>query len=122
MLATGWKHGQESSESPKGLISPECASVIFDICTTAGVLQDDFSVDLCMSANSIETILDSNIPSSYREEYFMNRDEIAQTILHSRYVNMYNLLGVSLSGELFRLFTCNHLWLHIFLFNQSTLH
>ena len=90
--------------SSKGgdMLSLECAHAIFDICALDGsILLDDSSVNLDISGSIIQSILDSNISAEYKEEYMTNRKEVVDTILHSRYCNMYNLLKVR-----FILYTC----------------
>jgi hypothetical protein len=77
------------------MLSLECAHAIFDICALDGsILLDDSSVNLEISGSTIQTILDSNISAEHKEEYMANRKEVVDTILHSRYCNMYNLLKV----------------------------
>lgn len=89
--------GNIKNPSNKGgdMLSLECAHAIFDICALDGsILLDDSSVNLDISGSSIQAILDSNISAKHKEEYMENRKEVVDTILHSRYCNMYNLLKV----------------------------
>ena len=93
------RKGIENIKDPSGnksddILSLECAHAIFDICAAEGVLLDDSSVDLDIAGSTIRTILDSKISPEHKEEYLQNRAEVVAIILHSRYVNMYNLLKV----------------------------
>ena len=93
------RKGIDNIKDPSGnksddVLSLECAHAILNICTAEGVLLDDSSVDLDISGSTIQTILDSKISLEHKEEYLQNREEIVVIILHSRYVNMYNLLKV----------------------------
>ena len=79
------------------MLSLDCSDVIYDICASEGLLHDDCSLALDASADSIKMIIYSKITAwpRHQEEYFQNRDRLVKTILHSRYANLYNLLGVS---------------------------
>lgn len=98
MLVNGGDQNNSHSETSKG-ISSECAEIVFDICRSERILQQDFSVDLGMSEDKVRSILDSKIPLSHRDEYIQNRGFIIKTILHSRYINLYNLLRDHLCEE-----------------------
>eukprot|EP00986_Skeletonema_menzelii_P002949 scaffold855_cov140-Skeletonema_menzelii.AAC.10 len=98
------RKGIDNIKDPSGnksddILSLECAHAIFDICAAEGVLLDDSSVDLDIAGSTIRTILDSNISPEHKEEYLQNRAEVVAIILHSRYVNMYNLLKNHLSEQ-----------------------
>jgi hypothetical protein len=94
------RHSEEEHHvSKKYLISVDCAHAIYDVCTSEGLLPDDSSLVLETSEDTIKTILDSNIPALYQQEYSLNRDAIVDTILRSRYVNLYNLLRDHLSED-----------------------
>eukprot|EP00985_Skeletonema_marinoi_P008667 scaffold3964_cov77-Skeletonema_marinoi.AAC.5 len=98
------RKGIDNIKDPSGnksddVLSLECAHAILNICTAEGVLLDDSSVDLDISGSTIQTILDSKISLEHKEEYLQNREEIVVIILHSRYVNMYNLLKNHLSEQ-----------------------
>ena len=87
-------HTVESRPSTKTLLSPECARTVYKICATSGLLHDDGSLILDTTDNEIKKIIDSKIPTQHREEYYQNSDMVVKTILHSRYVNLFNLLRV----------------------------
>ncbi|KAK1734515.1 4-hydroxyphenylpyruvate dioxygenase [Skeletonema marinoi] len=98
------RKGIDNIKDPSGnksddVLSLECAHAILNICTAEGVLLDDSSVDLDISGSTIQTILDSKISLEHKEEYLQNQEEIVVIILHSRYVNMYNLLKNHLSEQ-----------------------
>ncbi len=98
MLIRGLGNIKDSSGSKSDdILSLECARTIFDVCAAEGVLLDDSSVDLDISGSTIQSILDSKISLDHKEEYLQNRQEVVEIILHSRYVNLYNLLKVRLS-------------------------
>lgn len=93
MLVKGVQNGMASSTNS---LSLECASAVFDTCVSEGLLNDDFSLILDTTEDAISEILGSKVPDLHQEEYSCNRDEIVKTILHSRYVNLYSLLRVSI--------------------------
>jgi hypothetical protein len=109
--------------SNKGdVLSLECAHAIFDICAGGGVFLDDSSVDLDISGSTIQMILDSKIPLEHKEEYLQNRKEVVEIILHSRYVNMYNLLKVRFMCAFASHFVAAcHLSKHLLLLPESPL-
>jgi hypothetical protein len=99
-------HAEATLGPPQRLLSPDCAEVIYNICASEGLLQDDCSLKLDASEDSITQILSSKIPISFQEEYDQNKVDIVKTILHSRYVNLYNLLRVSNSTAMYMLPAC----------------
>lgn len=97
MIRKGLDNIKDSSGNKSDdVLSLECAHAIFDVCAAEGILLDDASVDLDISGSTIQTILDSKISLDHKEEYLQNREEVVEIILHSRYVNLYNLLKVRL--------------------------
>mmetsp|Transcript_25782 Transcript_25782/g.40449 ORF Transcript_25782/g.40449 Transcript_25782/m.40449 type:complete len:740 (+) Transcript_25782:77-2296(+) len=100
MLRKGLDNIKDSSgKKSDDVLSLECAHAIFEVCAAEGVLLDDSSVDLDISGSTIQKILDSKISLDHKEEYLQNREEVVEIILHSRYVNMYNLLRNHLSEK-----------------------
>jgi hypothetical protein len=97
LIVKGIHHDKESSG--KDLVSSECASAIFDVLASEGVLQDDYSLDLNVPKDHIKSMLDSKLPSSCREEYDENQGSILNAIMRSRYVNLYSLLRDHLSEK-----------------------
>ncbi|KAL3766600.1 hypothetical protein ACHAW5_002016 [Stephanodiscus triporus] len=83
----------------KGSLSPDCAGAVYDICARGGLLHEDSSLALDATEDSITMTIDSMIPALHREEYDRQRVGTVETILHSRYVNLYNLLRDHLSEE-----------------------
>ncbi len=75
-------------------LSAGCALAICDVCAMGGLLHDNSSLVLDATEDIIRTIIDSGIPPVHREEYLAKRDGIVESILHSRYVNLYNFLRV----------------------------
>ncbi len=80
---------------PQRMLSPECAEAIYNICASEGLLQDDCSLTLDASKDSIIEILSLKVPILFQDEFARNKGGIVNTILHSRYVNLHNLLRVS---------------------------
>ena len=83
-----------STKKSGDVLSLECSHAIFAICASEGVLLDDSSVGLDITGSTIQMILDSKISLEHKKEYLQNRKEVIEIILHSRYVNIYNLLKV----------------------------
>mmetsp|Transcript_11403 Transcript_11403/g.21044 ORF Transcript_11403/g.21044 Transcript_11403/m.21044 type:complete len:703 (-) Transcript_11403:90-2198(-) len=99
MLVKGLQYKEEHLASTKELLSPDCANFVYDICVSEGLLHDDCSLILDTREDTIKKIIDSKIPALHQEEYSLNRDGVVKTILHSRYVNLYNLLRDHLSED-----------------------
>jgi hypothetical protein len=89
MLVRGVR-GMEGS-----FLSPECATAVYGASVSGGLTREDSSLDLDATVGSITAVIDSRIPDEHREEYARKRGGIVETILRSRYVNLYNLLRVS---------------------------
>ena len=85
----------DKSQPSNDMLSLDCANAVFDICASEGLLLDDCSLKLDATADSIKMTLGSNISADHRAEYSRNKDGIIETILHSRYANLYKLLRVS---------------------------
>ncbi|KAL3827190.1 hypothetical protein ACHAXA_006745 [Cyclostephanos tholiformis] len=75
-------------------LSADCAVAIHDICTSGGLLHDDSSLVLDATEDMIKMTIGSRISPVHRKEYVEKREGIVETILHSCYVNLYNLLRV----------------------------
>ena len=56
---------------------------------------DDFSLDLDVPKYKVKEILDVKMPPNSIDEYHQNESFILDTIMQSRYVNLYYLLRVS---------------------------
>lgn len=78
-------------------ISANCANAVFEICVSEGLVLDNFSLDLDISKDKVTEVLDTQIPVFCSEEYCQNKQFIVDTIMRSRYVNLYYLLRVSLA-------------------------
>lgn len=84
--------------SPKYLadgsgISIELAEAVVNECTDRGVASSDGAVDLEMSKDTLSSILDiAIIGSTMREEYEAKKFSIVETVLKSRYSNVFSLL------------------------------
>ena len=97
MLARGvrMREGPSELEGGGSFLSPECAAAVYGACVSGGLIHEDSSLDLDATVGSITAVIDSRIPDVHREEYARKRGDIVETILRSRYVNLYNLLRVS---------------------------
>ena len=95
MLEKGVQTTVTTLVPPQRMLSPECAEAIYNICASEGLLQDDCSVTLDASKDSIIEILSSKIPVLFQEEFALNKVGIVETVMQSRYVNLHNLLRVS---------------------------
>jgi hypothetical protein len=80
-------------------VSPECASAVIEICVSEGLVLDNYSLDLDVSRHTLNDVLAANIPSSCSEEYDQHKSFILDTIMRSRYVNLYYLLRVRCCSE-----------------------
>ena len=78
-----------------GKISETCANAVLEICVAEGLVLDNFSVDLDISKDKVKEVLDAKVPLLCSEEYHLNSQFIVDTIMRSRYVNLYYLLRVS---------------------------
>ena len=86
---------QGNDETTVGrMISHECATAVFEILVSEGILLNDMSLDLDASKEKVKALLDDNIPSSYSDEYHRNESVILDTVMRSRFVNLYYLLRV----------------------------
>lgn len=77
-------------------ISYECANAVFGICVSEGLVCEDYSIDLNVTKDKVKEVLDSNIPPTCSQEYYKNECAVLETIMLSRYVNLFYLLRVSL--------------------------
>jgi hypothetical protein len=77
----------------KAGISTDLAWEIMNICVDMKIVSPDGAVDLDVSKESILSLLDQKItPSQLHSQYLNARDDVAETILASRYNNLYSLL------------------------------
>ena len=81
------------------LLSPACAGVVMDVCHTHGIVTSDGAVNLDLSRKDIVNLLDNNIPAMHQYEYIASKGTVVDTILQSRYINLYALLHDHLSEE-----------------------
>ena len=84
-------------------LSDDCAEEIMECCAVNGIMSEG-AISLYVSADEVRGhLLDLNNDgeSGNASESRANLDAIVQTILRSRYINMYNLLGDSLTDETF---------------------
>lgn len=94
MLVHGLPPKNDHMASEKALLSRDCADSVYEICKSR-LLHEDCSLMLDKTEGTVRSELDSSIPAAFRDEYRQKRDVIVGIIMHSRYVNLYNLLRVS---------------------------
>ena len=84
-------------------LSNECAETIIECCASSGCMTEGLegAVDLYLTREDLLERLDKSISvdNDQRAEYESNSEQVLDTILMSRYVNMQNLLGDILSQE-----------------------
>jgi len=90
--------GQGETQST---LSLSCASSIIDACGKSGMITPDAAVDLSLSRSDILDRLRSTIDAESSDEFAANEDDIVDSILKSRYSNLYNLLGDNISTDLY---------------------
>jgi len=82
-------------------LSNDCAEEIMKCCNVNGIMSLEGAISLYVSADDVcGHLLDLN-DGEIGSEIRANLDAIVQTILRSRYINMFNLLGDSLTDETF---------------------
>ena len=81
------------------LLSPACAGVVMDVCHKNGIVTSDGAVNLDLSRKDVVNLLDNNIPAMHQYEYIASKGTVVDTILQSRYINLYALLHDHLSEE-----------------------
>ena len=81
------------------LLSPACAGVVMDVCHKNGIVTSDGAVNLDLSRKDIVNLLDNDIPAMHQYEYVASKGTVVDTILQSRYINLYALLHDHLSEE-----------------------
>lgn len=84
-------------------LSNGCAEIILGCCESSRCMTKGLegAVDLQLTRDELKKRLDSSMPMGHhhREEFEVNVQNVVDTILRSRYINMYNLLGDILSEE-----------------------
>lgn len=81
-------------------LSNTCASAIIDACTGSScIMSNDRSVNLDLKKEELLQYLQSEIAPENRDEFKIFQNVIIDSILRSRYSNLYNLLGENLSTE-----------------------
>jgi hypothetical protein len=88
-----------AAKEDNNVVSSDCARAVLEICSEQGLTLADFSLDLCVPRSKVKEVLGANIPASCSEEYRNNESFILDTIMRSRYVNLYYLLRDHLSEE-----------------------
>jgi 4-hydroxyphenylpyruvate dioxygenase-like putative hemolysin len=82
-------------------LSNDCVEEIIDCCDVNGIMSMEGAVSLQLTSEELKGHLkfSNDRDSTTDDEINANLDAIIETILRSRYVNMYNLLGDSLTEE-----------------------
>lgn len=81
------------------VLSQDCAEAVMEACLRCNIVSDDFAVDLNMTGEDIDHFLESSLHGSQKDEYLSQKLEVLEIILHSRYTNLYSLLGHHLSEQ-----------------------
>jgi len=80
-------------------VSLSCADAIMRVCEMREIVSPDGAVDLGVTREKIDEILCSELDGEEVKEYVTHEAAVLNTILHSRYVNLYKLLRHHLSEE-----------------------
>lgn len=70
-----------------------------DACERCCIISADFAVDLYVSAEEINHLLESKLTGCFLEEYQAVKEDVVAIILRSRYANLYSLLRDNLSEK-----------------------
>lgn len=81
-----------AAKEDSNVVSSDCACAVLEICSEQGLVLADFSLCLGVSRGKVKEVLGASIPASCSEEYRNNESFILDTIMRSRYVNLYYLL------------------------------
>lgn len=80
-------------------VSQSCANAIMCVCEHNGIVSADGAVDLDVTREEIDQLLCCKLEDANLKEYVSHEAAVLNTILHSRYVNLYKLLRHHLSEE-----------------------
>lgn len=78
-------------------LSENCATEVIDCLQRSSILTLDGALDLYVDRDKLQRVLDVGISATVREDYLNNRDSVLTSILRSRYHNLRNLLGETVS-------------------------
>jgi len=79
-------------------LSGACADAVLSHCEKNGLVVEG-AVDLQLTPDQLLSKFDGSFDRHFQKEFEQRRDIIVDTILRSRYINMYNLLGNSLMED-----------------------
>jgi len=85
--------GQPGATQTQPTLSPSCASAVMDACERTKITTPDAAVDLTLSRDEISLRLHSAIDHQSHPEFHAHTNQIIDSILTSRYSNLYGLLG-----------------------------
>ena len=84
-------------------LTHECTSAVIRACEEAPgrIMSKDGAIDLNLTMGELLTELQSSsiLQNKFKDEFDTHQNEIVNSILRSRYNNLYNLLGENLSAE-----------------------
>lgn len=83
------------------ILSLPCASAVMDACERSKIITPDAAVDLTLSRDDILDRLRAAINAESLDEFEANADDIVDSILTSRYSNLYSLMGDSISTNVY---------------------
>merc|ERR1740136_176256 len=85
--------GQPGATQTQPTLSPSCAFAVMDACERTKITTPDAAVDLTLSRDEISLRLHSAIDHQSLPEFHAHTNQIIDSILTSRYSNLYGLLG-----------------------------
>lgn len=87
----------KDNDKKRFVLSQDCAEAVMEACLSCGIVSNDYAVDLNMTGEDIDCLLESSLQEHQRDEYLSKKQEVLEVILHSRYINLHSLLGHHLS-------------------------
>jgi len=92
---------KELSTNCAATLTPHCTSAIIKACEESQIITPDAAVNLDLSWDDILSRLRSVIDLDVLHEFEANKDDVVETILNSRYSNLYSLLGDNVESDLY---------------------
>jgi len=80
-------------------LSDDCANAVMECCEASGFMSLEGGIDLQLTPEQLCGHLDDSLDEDIQKEFEANKDLVLDTILRSRYINLYVLLGDLLSTE-----------------------
>jgi hypothetical protein len=80
-------------------VSLTCAEAIIEACEAGGLVSLDGAVRLDVGAEDVDALLRTKLKDDMLKIFIEKEEQVIQTILRSRYSNLYSLLRDNLSEE-----------------------